>query len=83
MTRDRRRVIRFVELAILEADREGAHLRGALFLHQRDDQRRIDAAGQERSERHVRNLALAHRGREQRFQRRLGVSIGQIRVPAD
>ncbi len=43
----------FVEFAIVEADRECLDRPLAVGLHDRDDQRGIDAAGQERAERNV------------------------------
>ncbi len=54
-------VARLVEAVGGEADGEGLHRARALRLHQRGDERRIDAARQERAERHVRHHLVAHR----------------------
>ena len=43
----------FIVAAFMEADGEGLHRPRALRLHQRDHGRGIDAAGQERTKRHV------------------------------
>ena len=53
MTRNRLRIPGFVVAGFMEADRERIDRRRRLRLHQRDDRRRIDAARQERAERHV------------------------------
>ena len=70
MAGDRRGVVRFVELRVLEADRERPHRRRTLLLHQRDDERRVDAARQEGAERHVGDHPLANRRGQTRFELR-------------
>ena len=50
MTGHRGRRIGFVELWIVESNRKRLDRRCALFLHERNDQRRIDAARQKRSD---------------------------------
>ena len=57
---DRLGVRRLVDSRVRKADRKRAHLAGRLRLHQRDHGRRIDAARQERAERHVGDHAAAH-----------------------
>ncbi|ARF89170.1 uncharacterized protein BCN122_II2427 [Burkholderia cenocepacia] len=53
MARDGLRITGFVVAGLVEADRKRVDRRRRLRLHQRDDRRRIDAARQERAERHV------------------------------
>ncbi len=66
-------VLRFIELALVEADREAAHGAPALRLHQRHDGRGIDAARQKRAERHVRHHAPPDRVAQQRIEPLLGL----------
>ena len=54
MARDLGGVRRLVEAAVGEADAEAAHRAAPRLLHRRDDGRAVDAARQERAERHVR-----------------------------
>ena len=59
--RDRARVIRLVEAPLVEADRERLHrLRRPLLDHHRDDRARVDAAAEERAERHVADKPTPH-----------------------
>ena len=50
---DAPRVLELVERRLVEADREGLHARAGDLGHQPDDQARVDAAREERAERHV------------------------------
>ena len=50
----------FVESALAESDGERANGPGGLRLHQRDDSRTVDTAGQEQPYWHVGDHALAH-----------------------
>ena len=52
-TGDARRGLRLVERRIVEADREGPHAARARSGHDRHDQTAVEAARQERAERHV------------------------------
>ena len=61
MARHRPRAVRFVERFFAKADREGLHRPARRALHQCDDGRGIDAAGQERAERHVGDHLPLHR----------------------
>jgi hypothetical protein len=74
---DRRGVVRFVVLGVLEPDREGLDRLGALLLHQRHDERRVDPAGQEGPERHVGDHALAHRRGEPFLELFFGVGVAR------
>ena len=58
--RDHARMRRFVVLALVEADREGAHRPRAVGLHQRGDRGRVDAPGQQHAEWHVGDHLPAH-----------------------
>ena len=53
MTGDIASLCRFVETRVFESDGEGLHAARRARLHQCGDQRRVDAAGKERTERHV------------------------------
>ncbi len=53
MIGDASRVLELVERRFVEADRKRLHACGGRFGHQADDEARIDAARQERAERHV------------------------------
>jgi hypothetical protein len=61
VTSDGTRVDRFVIARLAEANREGPHRSRGLRLHQRDDSGGVDAAGQERAERHVGVHSKTHR----------------------
>ena len=54
-------VVRFVALRVTEPDGEGADGGAALSLHQRDNQRGIDPAGEESAQGHVGMHAQLHR----------------------
>ena len=75
----RARVDGLVVGLFLEADGEGAHRPRAARLHQRGDQGRIDAAGQQRAQRHVGHPLRVHRSAQHLFQRvhGLGVAAGE------
>ena len=55
-------VLRLVEARLVKPDGEGEHRPVALLLHQGDDGGRVDAARQERTERHVGHHLLSDRG---------------------
>ena len=61
-------VRRLVVARLVEADGEGRTGRGLMRLHQRDDGRGIDAAGEERAERHVGDHLRLHGVAQQRFE---------------
>ena len=54
----------FVEFRDRETNRKGPHRLPNQFCHQPDDDRRIDAAGEKRPERHVALQPLLHGGRQ-------------------
>ena len=77
-----------VVAGIAESHREGAHTLRRGLLHQRDDQRGVDAAGQERTQGHVRQHLLPDAALQQSFEfrearcivalvRSAGLRIGQ------
>jgi len=66
--RDELRGFGFVEFAIVEADRERLDRPFAVGLHDRDDQRRIDAARKEGAQRYVGFHAHADRVVEKRVE---------------
>ena len=77
-------VLRLVVTGLLEPDREGPHRAVRLRLHQRDDGRRVDPAGQEGAERDVRGHLPADRLDQQAAQgvRRLfGRAFERLRAP--
>ena len=61
-------VFAFVELGVLERDRERAHRRVGEAADHRDDARRIEPAAQVRADRHVGAQLQAHRIDQQRAQ---------------
>ncbi len=61
-----------------EADGEGLHRARAFRLHQRGDERRIDAARQERAERHIRHHLVAHRAAQRALE--LAQESGFVRL---
>ncbi len=67
--RDRARRRGFVELLFGESDREGPHAPRGVAAHQRDDGRRIQAARQERAQRHLGFQVRGDSGVELRAQR--------------
>ena len=69
VSRNSSSVLRLVVVRLVEADGEGADRPFALGLHQRHDQRGIDAAGKEGAERHVGDHLLADRSPEPALQR--------------
>ena len=73
------RELRLIELILAEADREGAHRLARAFLHQRDDQRRVDATGQESAQRHVREHLLLDDAAEQRLEA-IDPALGVARI---
>ena len=74
--RDELRGFGFVEFTVVEADRKGFHRPLAVGLHDRDDQRRIDAARKERTERNIGFHAHGDRIVEQRIELIHGFFIG-------
>ena len=55
------RMLQLVELRFVEPDRERLHRLGRGFCHQSDDDARVDAAGEECTERNVADHVRAHR----------------------
>ena len=61
MGRDRPRVHELVESVLVEPDRHGDHGARARLHHRGDNGARVDAAGQERPERHIADQTHSHR----------------------
>ena len=68
MAGDRRGLGRLVEGAVGEADGEGPDRTVAVSLHEGDHQARVDAAGEERADRYVRDHACGDRLGEDRLE---------------
>ena len=60
-SRDRPRAVELVERRLLEADRERAHRLRRLLGGERRERARVDAAGEQHADRHVRDQVRAHR----------------------
>src|ERR1700751_5594024 len=76
MSSDGAGILGFVVLILVEADRERAHRPAAELLHECDHEGRVDAAGQERAERNIRNHAQLH-GVSQQLVKLLGRLVGR------
>ena len=65
--------------ALVEADAEGLGARGAVGLHQRDDGRAVDAAGQEGAERHIGHEPSRHRAGQRGLEARDRLLVRKLR----
>ena len=60
VARDSPRVVRLIVVVLVEPDRERAHRRAALRLHQGHNRRRVDPARKEGAERNVGDQSASH-----------------------